>query len=342
MARVKQTGRQPNLGLCSDQRNRDIQRAEQQENHQPNHQDNEQENEQENGDPRHGIVIKGSLYYFVEKIMKHKKTKRGLEYKIKWEGYDDPKDATWEPERHLGGSFQLLKDYKEEKGLGPPTVKILVGFRDENQECNEASWAELTSIVELINKERLCRNLSPQLPLDVVQDCLVTDADKLFIVPSCNHCYMGLYIRSTNTCYVADGSNDISTEAGFKEIQHCMENVRLRPLQFNQQRAIDYCGSSACSIALELARLYKTDSKFIIVEKAIEDHGQYELYIAKAMRLRYEQRLQGKAESKKKLLPRKDPKLNRCLLCNWYTIKSGNRSALTLHLRRVHGNKLNS
>ncbi len=35
---------------------------------------------------------------------------RGL-YKVKWQGWDDEKDLTWEPKEHLDGALQKLKDF---------------------------------------------------------------------------------------------------------------------------------------------------------------------------------------------------------------------------------------
>lgn len=37
----------------------------------------------------------------VEKILDHKTHKAGILYRIKWLGYDDPTDETWEPEENL-------------------------------------------------------------------------------------------------------------------------------------------------------------------------------------------------------------------------------------------------
>ncbi|KAI8931539.1 hypothetical protein NX059_011195 [Plenodomus lindquistii] len=57
--------------------------------------------------------------YIVEKIMGHKFSKGGLVFHVKWQGYDDPKDQTWEPEDNMGGAVDVMKEYFEEIGGRP-------------------------------------------------------------------------------------------------------------------------------------------------------------------------------------------------------------------------------
>ena len=39
----------------------------------------------------------GEEVYQVEKILNKRRTENGVEYLIKWKGYDDPSENTWEP-----------------------------------------------------------------------------------------------------------------------------------------------------------------------------------------------------------------------------------------------------
>ncbi|KAF2847485.1 hypothetical protein T440DRAFT_481713 [Plenodomus tracheiphilus IPT5] len=57
--------------------------------------------------------------YIVEKIMGHKFVKGGIVFHVKWQGYDDPKDQTWEPEDNMGGAVDVMKEYFEEIGGRP-------------------------------------------------------------------------------------------------------------------------------------------------------------------------------------------------------------------------------
>jgi len=45
--------------------------------------------------------------YEVERIVAHRRRGRGMEYLIRWKGYDAFED-TWEPERNLDGCREIL------------------------------------------------------------------------------------------------------------------------------------------------------------------------------------------------------------------------------------------
>lgn len=45
----------------------------------------------------------------VEKILDHKTVKGGILYRIKWLGYDDVADETWEPEENLYASHRYTR-----------------------------------------------------------------------------------------------------------------------------------------------------------------------------------------------------------------------------------------
>lgn len=57
--------------------------------------------------------------YVVEKILSHKFVKGEIIFDVKWQGYDDPKDRTWEPEANMEGAVDVMKEYFEELGGRP-------------------------------------------------------------------------------------------------------------------------------------------------------------------------------------------------------------------------------
>ena len=63
--------------------------------------------------------------YIVEKILAHKRTRRGTKFLVKWAGYPD---ATWEPEEFLkneiGEDLEPLKEYKEAVGSCVKCIRI--------------------------------------------------------------------------------------------------------------------------------------------------------------------------------------------------------------------------
>ncbi|TKA26828.1 hypothetical protein B0A50_04274 [Salinomyces thailandicus] len=58
--------------------------------------------------------------YRVEKILKHGFSDDGaVQYQIKWLGYEDPEDMTWEPVENLEGAVDVLKAYHKKIGGAP-------------------------------------------------------------------------------------------------------------------------------------------------------------------------------------------------------------------------------
>ena len=50
--------------------------------------------------------------YTPEEIVRSQKFGRTIEYLIRWEGYPEEKDWTWEPAEHLEGCKELVKEFK--------------------------------------------------------------------------------------------------------------------------------------------------------------------------------------------------------------------------------------
>jgi len=53
--------------------------------------------------------------YEVEKIIDKRIVGKELQYLVKWKGWEDEDDRTWEPEANLSGSEKLIKKYEESK-----------------------------------------------------------------------------------------------------------------------------------------------------------------------------------------------------------------------------------
>ncbi|KAF2998528.1 hypothetical protein E8E13_004762 [Curvularia kusanoi] len=61
----------------------------------------------------------GEDEYVVEKIIGHRFNKGVLEFDVKWQGYENPKDRTWESEENLETAADVLKEYYEDIGGRP-------------------------------------------------------------------------------------------------------------------------------------------------------------------------------------------------------------------------------
>jgi hypothetical protein len=47
------------------------------------------------------IAAQDKQMFIVEQILSHKKVNNNYSFRVKWEGYDDPTDITWEPYKNL-------------------------------------------------------------------------------------------------------------------------------------------------------------------------------------------------------------------------------------------------
>lgn len=61
----------------------------------------------------------GEDEYIVEKIIGHRFSKGVLEYDVKWQGYDNPRDRTWEPEQNMESAIDVLNEYFDDIGGRP-------------------------------------------------------------------------------------------------------------------------------------------------------------------------------------------------------------------------------
>merc|ERR1712133_59332 len=50
--------------------------------------------------------------YEVEKILEKRDIGGLIEYKVKWKGWENEEDQTWEPVDNLGGSEDLIKEFE--------------------------------------------------------------------------------------------------------------------------------------------------------------------------------------------------------------------------------------
>ncbi|KAK6441530.1 hypothetical protein LTR95_002229 [Oleoguttula sp. CCFEE 5521] len=76
----------------------------------PSDEDEEEDDDSEEGEDE----------YVVEDILKHRNTKGTLQYRIKWLGYDDEADITWEPLDNLKTASVKLSEYHDRIGGPPP------------------------------------------------------------------------------------------------------------------------------------------------------------------------------------------------------------------------------
>ena len=62
--------------------------------------------------------------YEVEKILKKRKVGNSVQYQVKWKGWDNEEDLTWEPLANLASSSQLIKEFESEQAKDDDDVSL--------------------------------------------------------------------------------------------------------------------------------------------------------------------------------------------------------------------------
>ena len=70
------------------------------------------------------LPVPGEDEYEVEKIVEKRDIGGYVEYKVKWKGWEDEADQTWEPADNLAGSEQLIKEFEASEEVSDDDVKL--------------------------------------------------------------------------------------------------------------------------------------------------------------------------------------------------------------------------
>ena len=60
----------------------------------------------------------------MEKIVEKRDIGGYVEYKVKWKGWEEEADQTWEPADNLAGSEQLIKEFEASEEVSDDDVKL--------------------------------------------------------------------------------------------------------------------------------------------------------------------------------------------------------------------------
>ncbi|PSN75496.1 hypothetical protein BS50DRAFT_582176 [Corynespora cassiicola Philippines] len=99
--------------------------------------------------------------YVVEKIVGHRFVGNACEYDVKWQGYDDPADRTWEPEDNLKkGAMDILQEYHEKIGGKPESKKrgkpskTAAGAKRKGRQSSAPSASATPASTKRVKKEQ--------------------------------------------------------------------------------------------------------------------------------------------------------------------------------------------
>lgn len=266
----------------------------------------------------------------VNQILKHKRVNGKLKYHIRWKGFDDNHDE-WIWETNLASCYDILKMYKEEHGLGEPQVKrpwVGASSIEGNAGFNENNWVSVDRILEC-SKSFATKTYQKEIQIKEFH-LQVDNQDTIYLITVGNHCLTGLYLHDSKTIYIADGGNIFIRSKRTQDIiKEQLPGLNIKPLEFNQQKAIDFCGSSAVALAVEFRRIYCTDAPI-----------PEELKIPRSLQERVTNLLHKEpSTSIKKWNPvRENLAGNKCPKCG-KVFNSSNRSPYLAHVRMCAANR---
>jgi len=117
--------------------------------------------------------LEEAVSYVVESVLDSKLVGRKVLYLVKWEGFDDDEENTWEPEKNLDDCPDKLEDYwkKNEESAGAKRHEEEMDIKDKRKKAKANSNAPF-SLVEVklksLNKDKL---------LEAVSEAWATEGD---------------------------------------------------------------------------------------------------------------------------------------------------------------------
>lgn len=209
-------------------------------------------------------------HFNVEKILKHHQYPDGTTYfLIKWEGYNNEEDNTWEPLEGLYNCKKVLKDYIKDINLEGqiktrnirwlnPEKEKLIDERTKNFTC-------LSDIIYYINQLKKLKNFnrSPIGEAAIINKKLEDNEwenNKIYLLSYHEHLFV-LLTKEKGNNLLLDGANEIIKNKNL--LAEITKNYNLpgkiKTIKYISQTGNDHCGSSGAIIALNLMQFYGTN-----------------------------------------------------------------------------------
>lgn len=114
-----------------------------------------------------------AVSYVVEKILDSKLVGRKVLYLVKWEGFDDEEENTWEPEKNLDDCMEKLEDYwkSNPSSAGAKRHEEEVELKNKRKKAKAAAHAPFSLV------DAKLKALSREQLLEVVEKAWAEDGD---------------------------------------------------------------------------------------------------------------------------------------------------------------------
>lgn len=162
---------------------------------------------------------------------------------------------TWEPEENLAGCFNLLQKFCRSAQLPLSTIRAKAGASG-SYIFNTENWVDIEEILRVVRMNQTSTRYNSHAEVTQLEENF-GDKDQIYIYVYLDHFFVIAFRPSERFAYVADGMNEFSNNYQVRSDFYLQFQRKFRSIRFEQQTAVDFCGSSAALIALEMRNLFK-------------------------------------------------------------------------------------
>lgn len=190
----------------------------------------------------------------VDQILQWRPKGRGREFLVSFRSNGS---TAWYLEKDLTDCSLLLENFCTQKRIAlPAALKERRVGNISMAGANPNNWVEVEEIISAVKTHGHKESLLPEK----FEQLGHSDAIKIMTLG--NHCFVILYLAAKRTCLIADGQNAFIKDTRVRKaiMASLQEASLIHGIPFGQQKAIDYCGSSAAVIAIEFQRILRTNN----------------------------------------------------------------------------------
>lgn len=197
--------------------------------------------------------------YSVEAIIGHRVRKGELQFKVRWDGYEES-EATYEPERNLQKSANLVHQYLDDYNKTATPEKTLKtslidsigrGGSSGTRKTNTDLWitfGEIKEFVETYRKKEAYKD--SESAIEKFSSTL--EKGRIYVDLFRDHFFV--IKPETNYIYLADANNLFINNNTIKKELSNRYGVPIQPIEVKNLAKMDECGGFAALIILEFLR----------------------------------------------------------------------------------------
>lgn len=194
--------------------------------------------------------------YIVKEVVDMRKKRGSIQYRIRWQ--ESGSQDSWLDERDCQSCIAKVNLFRvKKKKLNPLPVPVGASSCQQGPNYNHENWITIEQAmldIKIYDRKTYSKSITI-MPFEGQ----LGQNDCIFLFPLGQHCFTGLFLAKKRVLYLSDGGNVyIKSESAKKSLKRFIGRpVDIIPIPFNEQKAIDHCGTSASLLAIEYKRIYQ-------------------------------------------------------------------------------------